>query len=289
MIPASFEYHRARSLSDALALLDQHGDSAKVLAGGHSLIPMLKLRLASPAHVIDVGGVAELRLITRRKDVLAVGALSRHADVAGSAEVRASHQALAEAAAAIGDVQVRNCGTLGGSLAHADPSADYAAVALACDAEIIATGPKAKRAIKAADFFKGLFTTALQPNELVTEVDFPGSDGAGSAYEKFEQPASGFAIVGVCAVIKLDGAKTVRAARIAATGVSDRPVRLKAMEAALVGKPWSEATLDAAAKVADSGLERVREDLYAKEDYRRHLVRIVARRAAARAVSFRSA
>lgn len=285
MIPAAFEYHRATSLGNALALLNEHRDNAKVLAGGHSLLPMLKLRLAAPGHVIDLGGVAELRFIRRAKDFLGIGALTPHAEVAASAEVRKTHRALAEAAAAIGDVQVRNCGTIGGSLAHADPAADYAAAVLAFNAEIVAQGPKGTHAIKAGDFFTGLFSTALFAAELITEVRFSDTEGALSAYEKFEQPASGFAIVGVCALIKLDEAQTVRGVRLAATGVSDRPVRLTAMENALGGKPWSDANLEAAAKLADTGLERVREDHYAKEDYRRHLLRVVARRAAARAVS----
>jgi carbon-monoxide dehydrogenase medium subunit len=285
VIPSAFEYHRASSLSNALALLAEHGEKAKVLAGGHSLLPMLKLRLASPPHLIDVGGVAELRAIARTRDGLVIGALASHADVAASSEVRASHRGLAEAAAAIGDMQVRNRGTIGGSLAHADPAADYPAAVLAFNAEIVARGPKGTRAIKAADFFQGLFTSALRANELITEVRFPETDGAGSAYEKFEQPASGFAVVGVCAQVRLDSSKTVRAVRLAATGVSDRPVRLTAMENLLGGKPWSDQALEAAARQADADLKKVREDLYAKEDYRRHLLRVVARRAAARAVA----
>jgi carbon-monoxide dehydrogenase medium subunit len=246
---------------------------------------MLRLRLAAPQHVIDLGGLGELRHITRMKDALAVGALTSHADVAASAEVLKTHRALAEAVAAIGDVQVRNRGTIGGSLAHADPAADYPAAVLAFNAEVVARGPKGTRSIKAADFFRGLLTTALYANELITEVRFPDTEGAGSAYEKFKQPASGFAIVGVCALIKLDEQKTVRGVRLAATGVSDRPVRLTGMENALGGKPWSDATLEAAAQQADADLKHVREDLYAREDYRRHLLHVVARRAAARAVS----
>ena len=285
MIPAAFEYHRATSLSNALALLNEHGDRAKVLAGGHSLIPMLKLRLASPEHVIDVGGVSELKYAKGGKDGLAVGALTTHADVAASADVRRAHRALAEAASAIGDAQVRNCGTIGGSLAHADPAADYAAAALGFNAELVVRGPKGDRVIKVADFFQGLLSTALRANELICEVRFPDTEGAGSAYEKFAQPASGFAIVGVCALVKLDKDKVVRAVRLAATGVSDRPVRLTAMENALGGKPWSAEALDTAAAQADAGLKKLREDLYAKEDYRRHLLRVVAKRAAARAAS----
>ena len=205
MIPAPFEYRRARSVDEAIRLLAEN-DDARLLAGGHSLLPMMKLRLAAPSLLIDIGGLDELRFVRRDGDAVVVGALTRHAEVAAAAELAGPFAALAEAAAAIGDVQVRNCGTIGGSLAHADPAADYAAAVLALGAEITARGPDGERTIAAADFFAGLLTTSLRPGELLTEIRFPAAAGV-SVYEKFAQPASGFAIAGVAVRLKLDGAK----------------------------------------------------------------------------------
>jgi carbon-monoxide dehydrogenase medium subunit len=285
MIPAAFDYHRAESLDDALVTLHKHRQYAKVIAGGHSLLPMMKLRLASPELLVDIGGLTkELSYVRRDRGALLIGALTTHAEVAASELVRETHRGLAEAASAIGDVQVRNRGTIGGSLAHADPSADYPAAMLAFNAEIVVRGPKGARAVGAGDFFTGIFSTAMADDELIVEVRVPDPQGARSAYEKFEQPASGFALAGVCAVIRLDGT-SVRNVRLAATGVSDRPVRLTSMENALGGKAWSAAVLEEAAAKADADLKSVREDHYARADYRRHLLKVVARRAAARATA----
>lgn len=282
MIPGRFEYHRATSVDEAIGLLADN-EGAKLLAGGHSLLPMMKLRLATPTVLVDVGGIDELRSLDQEGGELVVGSMTTHAEIAASSDVRASHGALAEAAAAIGDVQVRNCGTLGGSLAHADPAADYAAAVLALDAEINVRGPNGERTIAAAELFVGLLETSLQPGELITSVRFPKASGA-SVYEKFEQPASGFAIVGVAAEIGKDNG-TCTGARLAATGLSDRPVRLLAVEEALSGGGLGDDEIAAAAAAADSNLESVREDLYAKEDYRRHLLRVITERAVSRAAS----
>ncbi|HEX9700567.1 MAG TPA: xanthine dehydrogenase family protein subunit M [Acidobacteriota bacterium] len=283
MIPAPFEYRRARSVDEAIRLLAEN-DDARLLAGGHSLLPMMKLRLAAPSLLIDIGGLDELRFVRRDGDAVVVGALTRHAEVAAAAELTGPFGALAEAAAAIGDVQVRNCGTIGGSLAHADPAADYAAAVLALDAEITARGPDGERTIAAADFFAGLLTTSLRPGELLTEIRFPAAAGV-SVYEKFAQPASGFAIAGVAARLELDGAKKCAGVAVAATGISDRPLRLTAVEAALAGKKADAEAIAAAAARADDGIDDVREDLYAQQDYRRHLLRAMTRRALTRAAS----
>ncbi len=282
MIPRAFEYQRPASVKEALALLAKHGEDAKLLAGGHSLIPIMKLRFAAPKVLVDIGRIGALRGIRREGGRLVIGALTPHAEVAASAEVRKSHRALAEAAAAIGDVQVRNRGTLGGSLAHADPAADYPAAVLALGGEIVAQGAKGSRTIPAEDFFRGTFATALKPDEIITEVRFPDAGGAGSAYEKFAQAASGFAIAGACAVVRLKGGKCEEA-RVAVTGVSDRPVRLKSVEKALAGKGLDDASVNAASAQADADLKNVREDLSASAEYRRHLAKVVAGHALLRA------
>ncbi len=284
MIPAAFDYHRASSLEGAAKLLAQHAGDAKLLAGGHSLIPMMKLRLAQPGVVVDIGGLVELSYIKRHRKHIALGALTTHASLAASTELGKSHRALVEAAGAIGDVQVRNCGTIGGSLAHADPAADYPAVVIAFEGEVVVKGATGARTIPAFKFFTGPLSTALAPDEIVTEVRLPTFADSGSAYEKFAQPASGFAVAGVCAVVQLDKAGSCRQVRFAATGVTDRPTRLAAVETALKGAPWNVHTVRAACERADSDIKHVLEDAYASADYRRHLLRVVARRAAERAM-----
>lgn len=283
MIPGAFEYHRAGSVSEAVELLAANQD-ARLLAGGHSLLPMMKLRLAAPAMLIDIGGISELSFISADDGGLTIGALTTHAEVAASDEVRRTHAALAEAAASIGDVQVRNCGTLGGSVAHADPAADYAAALLALDATIDVVGPAGERSVNATDLFTGLLQTSLEPGELIVGVRFPASDGC-SVYEKFAQPASGFAMVGVAADVARDDAGVCIAARVAATGISDRPLRLSAVESALSGATLDADNIAGAAQAAGEGIAYVRDDLYAAEDYRRHLLQVLVERAVGRATS----
>lgn len=282
MIPAEFDYRRPASVEEALDLLSDN-PGATLLAGGHSLIPMMKLRVAAPSMLVDLGGIDELAGITTDGDDLVVGAMATHHEIATSDEVRGAHPGLAEAAASIGDAQVRNCGTLGGSLAHADPSADYPAAVRALDAEIVVTGGDGERTIPSGEFFGGLFTTAVEPDEIISAVRFPGGGRGASAYEKFEQPASGFAIVGVCGWVEAeDGA--CAGARLGATGVSDRPVRLAALEERLVGSELAADRLGELCDGADDGLDDVREDQYASGDYRRHLLRVYARRVLERIV-----
>jgi carbon-monoxide dehydrogenase medium subunit len=274
MIPASFDYESPRTLGEALALLASRAD-AKLLAGGHSLLPAMKLRVAAPATLIDLGRIAGLSYIRNAGDRIAIGAMTTHAEIAGCDLLHAASPLLAETAAHIGDVQVRNRGTIGGSLAHADPAADYPAAILALDAEMVAMSERGERILPARKFFTGLMTTALHPNEILTEVRIPKTSGAGTAYNKFHHPASGFAVVGVAAVVKLRGGN-VESAAVGITGVGVHAYRATAVEAALRGKPLS-AIANAAEKAA--GKVEALSDPYASADYRRHLAEVFTRRA----------
>ncbi len=284
MIPATFDYRRAESIEEAVRILSSN-ENARLLAGGHSLLPMMKLRIAAPAVLVDIGGIEELRGISAGDDALRVGAMTTHAALAESAEVRAGFGALAEAAASIGDVQVRNCGTLGGSLAHADPAADYGAAVLALDAVVDVVGAAGNRSIPIDDLFAGLLTTNLEATEIITEIRFHRREGGLSVYEKFAQPASGFAIVGVAVALERDDDGRCTRARLAATGISDRPLRLTGAEAVLEGSMVASADIEEAAAGSDREVEDVRSDMYAAEDYRRHLLRVLAGRALTRVAS----
>ncbi|RMG66978.1 MAG: xanthine dehydrogenase family protein subunit M [Calditrichaeota bacterium] len=283
MIPASFEYHRPGSLQEALQLLQTYGGEASVLAGGHSLLPSMKLRLARPGRIIDIGRLAELNYIREEGNAIAIGALTTHHEIATWDLVVNELPFLAEAAAAIGDVQVRNKGTIGGSLAHADPAADYPAAVLAGNAEIVVQGAGGSRKIAAADFFVDLFTTSLQPGELITEIRFPKLSGkTGSAYLKFPHPASRFAVVGCAAVVTVDGG-TIQEARVALTGVASTAYRAKAVEDALKGQSTDPATVEQAVEKATEGVD-VMSDHFASSEYRAHLARVYARRALLKAI-----
>ncbi len=279
MIPASFGYESPRSLGEALALLASNPE-AKILAGGHSLLPAMKLRLAAPSMLVDLGRIAGLRYIRHAGDSFAIGAMSTHADVESSALLRGSSPLLAETAAAIGDVQVRNCGTVGGSLAHADPAADYPAAILALDAELVVMSNTGERVIPARKFFTGLFTTALKPGEILTEVRVRAT-GGGVAYKKFRHPASGFAVVGVAAAVKVRGGN-IESAAVGITGVDSSAYRANNVEKALRGKPAS--AIAAAAQRAADGVSALG-DNYASADFRKHLARVYTRRALEAAVA----
>ena len=283
MLPGEFGYRRVTSVEEAVSLLAEN-EEAKLLAGGHSLLPMMKLHFAAPSMLVDIGGIQDLAFTKQDGDSLVVGSMTTHAHIAASDTVGAEHGALAEAAASIGDVQVRNRGTIGGSLAHADPAADYGAAVLALDAQIDLVGPNGERSVDAANFFCGFLSTSMEPAELITAIRFSDTGDATSVYEKFAQPASGFAIVGVAAKITKQDNCCV-AARIAATGISDRPIRLPAVEETLVGAELDDNVIATAAEQADASLTNVRVDMYAAEDYRRHLLRVMVRRAAVRAAS----
>ncbi|MCU1381673.1 MAG: cutM [Acidobacteria bacterium] len=276
MISMPFEYSRATSLDDALAKLAATGGDGKLIAGGHSLVPLMKLRLSEPKILIDIARIPGLSGIREKDGRIEIGAGTVHHDVAASALLRRVCPALAECAAQIGDPQVRNRGTLGGSLAHADPSADYPAVALALDAEIHMKGAKGWRAVKASDFFQGLFTVNLAADEIISAVTFAPVKSA--AYAKLHQRASHFAIVGVAAALEVKN-HVIQSARIGLTGASSHATRLTGVEQALEGKPASAQSIDAAARHAGAHLEDINADIHASAEYRRAMIQVFTQRA----------
>lgn len=284
MYPAPFEYHRASSVQDALALLSRYGDDAKLLAGGHSLIPVMKLRFAAPAHLIDIGRVPELAGVTDAGLALQIGAATRHADVIASPLVGAKAPLLAEAASHIGDPMIRNMGTIGGSVAHADPAADLPAVLLALGATLVARGPGGERTIPVDDFFTDTFATALRPDEILVRIDVPATAaGTGGAYAKNPDPASGYAIVGIAALLTTNGG-TISSARVGMTGLGPRAMRLAAVEGALAGQEATAASVDAAASLAADGAD-FSDDSLRSAAYKANLARVYTRRALAQALA----
>ena len=276
MIPTAFEYERATSLDDALAKLAAAGGAGKLIAGGHSLVPLMKLRLSEPTVLIDIAHIPDFAGIREADGRIEIGAGTTHHDVATSALLRDRCPAVAETAALIGDQQVRNRGTLGGSLAHADPAADYPAVMLAVDADFHLKGPHGWRAVKARDFFVGMLTVDLGPHEILARVTFAPARAA--AYAKLHQRASRFAIVGVAAALEVrDG--MIASARIGLTGASSSPSRLANVEAALTGRSATSGTLSAATGIAGDAVEDLNEDIHASADYRRAMIRVFTRRA----------
>jgi carbon-monoxide dehydrogenase medium subunit len=273
VIPTAFEYQRATSVDDAIAKLKAGG---KILAGGHSLVPLMKLRLSEPGVLIDIARIPGLAGIREKDGKVEIGAATVHHDVATSALLRDKSPFVAEAASDIGDQQVRNRGTLGGSLAHSDPAADYPAVMLALDADILLKGSSASRAVKASAFFQGLFTVDLAGDEIITGVQFAPVKTA--AYAKLHQRASHFAIVGVAAALDVKNG-TIQSARVGLTGASTHATRLSKVEAALAGKPLSKATIEAAAKDAGAEIGDVNSDIHASEEYRRAMIPVFTRRA----------
>ncbi len=283
MIPAQFEYVAPKTLEDALRLVERHGDEAKILAGGHSLLPLMKLRLAQPRYVIDIGRLRGMNYIREENGHIAIGALTTHAEIESSTLLRAKCPLLSETAAVIGDVQVRNRGTLGGSLAHADPAADYPAAVLALDVEIIAASTAGARTIPVGEFFLDMLTTALRPGEILSHVRVvPLAPHTGTAYEKLHQPASGFAIVGVAARLVLGKGETIEDAAIGVTGLGPKAFRAAAVEQALRGKKASSKLFAEAATHAAQGIEPL-SDLHASADYRREMASVYTRRALERA------
>ena len=278
MIPAQFDYVRAKTLDEALSLLAQSED-AKILAGGHSLIPAMKLRLAQPQLLVDIGRIKDLTYIREENGKIRIGATTTHYDIESSDLLKKICPLLPECAAHIGDVQVRNKGTIGGSLAHADPAGDWPAAIIALKAELVAVSKKGERTINADDFFVDLLTTALEPGELLREIRINKSNGrTGQAYVKMHHPASGFAVVGVAADVLMDGNSSCQEASIGITGVSAKAYRAAGVESALTGRKLDEQTAaDAAAKAAND--VEVNGDLFASADYRRHLAAVYTRRA----------
>jgi carbon-monoxide dehydrogenase medium subunit len=283
MITHPFAYEAPTTIDDAVKALGRSPEG-KVIAGGHSLIPLMKLGLAEPELIVDLRRITGLREIKSENGAVVVGALATHRSIAENSTIGKTLTALAEAAAAVGDLQVRSRGTIGGSLAHADPAADEPAPTLAFDATIRVIGPKGRRDISAREFFKGTFETALAPNEIVIQVRFPAPAGrAGSAYAKFAHPASGFAIVGVATVVTIKSDGTVDRAAIGVTGAAAGPFRATAAERALAGtRGDANAIAAAVAKVTD-GVTTL-SDLTASSEFRQHLAQVYARRALERAL-----
>jgi aerobic carbon-monoxide dehydrogenase medium subunit len=277
MYPANFDYVRPATIDDAVALLVRHGDDAKVLAGGHSLIPAMKLRLARPKIVIDIARISGLDHIREAGGRIAIGAMATHQAIESSALLLEKCPLLPETASHIGDVQVRNKGTIGGSLAHADPAADYPAAILALDAEIEVIGPRGRRAIPAVDFFVDLLQTAIAPDEIITEVRVPPT-GRSVAYVKTEQKASGFALAGVAVLVSPSGV------RVGVTGVAAKAYRASAVERALSAARPDAHTIALSAAHAADGVEPLG-DIHASPEFRAHLAEVNTKRALERAIA----
>lgn len=277
MIPAAFDYVAPSTVDDAVRALADAGEDAKVLAGGQSLIPVLRMRLAAPTTVIDLGKVAELRGVREDGDSLVIGAMTTHYDVQRDPLVREHAQLIAVATDTVADPQVRHRGTFGGSLVHADPAGDLLAPALALDAEMVIAGMDGRRTVSASEFFVDMFTTALDPSELLIEIRVPKYTGWHAHYEKFNRVAQAWSMVGVAAAVNVDG-HTITDARIALTNMSSVPVRARGVEQALIGQ---EATPDAIRAAAEHAIEGTNPtaDGNADVEYRRHLAKVLTSRA----------
>jgi carbon-monoxide dehydrogenase medium subunit len=280
MYPSEFAYHAPTTLADAVKLLQGSDGEVKVLAGGQSLIPLMKLRLAEPKTLIDIGRIAELKGIRQDGEFLVIGAATPYLQIMTTQLVDERAPLLTEAIRQVGDMQVRARGTIGGSLAHADPAGDVPAAVVALDGQITAVGPGGKRSIAAREFFVDLLTTALKPDEVLTEVRIPATSQArtGSAYIKHRHPASGYAVVGIAAIIHLAEDGTCQQAHMAITGAGSHAARMTATEQALTGKSLSEAVIADAATHATEGLELL-SDSYATGEFRAHLATVLTRRA----------
>ncbi len=278
MIPESFDYQRAGSVSEAISLLQKGGEDAKILAGGHSLIPTMKLRLATPETLIDIGGIAELKYINDKGDYLAIGAGTTHWAIESSDLIAQKAPALSQAAGQIGDVQVRNRGTIGGVLAHSDPQADYPGVVLALDATIVVQGSGGERTIAVSNYFTGLWETALGEDELLTEVRIPTDKAnANSCYLKFPQPASRYPYVG-CAVAMSSSGGSCSEIRVGFSGVSETAFRDSGIENEIRGQALNETVIASASAKAAEG-RSVLSDVFVSEEYRRAMAQVFAKRA----------
>ena len=278
MIPSKVAYHKPQSVAEAVQLLNKYEDECKILAGGHSLIPVMRLRLADPENIIDITGIESLRDISDNEQSITIGACATHGAIAKNAALKEHAPMIPQAAEMIGDLQVRNFGTIGGSIAHADPAADWPAVLLAANASIVIQNENGKREVDVDQFFKGLFSTAIEENEIITAIRIPKSaSNKHSTYHKFVQPASRFAIVGCAAAVSMDGGK-VKDARVAFSGVSATPFRDTGIEDALKENALDADNIAIAASKAANGVS-VLSDHYANEKYRRHLAGVYAKRA----------
>ena len=286
MYPTEFAYHAPTTLAEAITLLDSGDGDTKVLAGGQSLLPLIKLRVAAPTTLIDLGHISDLRGVREEGDAVVVGAMTTYRDVLQSDVAARKVPLMLDAIRQVGDMQVRARGTIGGSLAHADPAGDLPAVALALDAEVTASGSGGARTIALSDFFVDMLTTALTPQEVLTAVRFPAIDQprTGWAYLKHRHPASGYAVVGVAAVIRMAADGTCSDAKVAITGASDRARRAAAVERALTGTTLDDAAIGAACDHAADDMEML-SDAYASGEFRAHLTRVLSRRAVTAAVA----
>ena len=283
MIPGAFEYHSPTSLDEAVTLLGEHGDAAKILSGGQSLIPAMRFRLAQPGVLIDINGVPDLDYIREEGDFLAIGGLTREAAIESSALVRERYPLLADTARVIADPLVRNMATLGGNLAHADPANDHPATMLAYAAEVVARGPNGSRTIAIDDFFVGLFESALRPDEILVEVRIPSPPpGSGGAYLKVERKVGDYAISAVAVQLQLEG-ETVAKARIGLTNVSPSPMRASEAEQVLVGSRAADSDLEQAGQAAAAACDPSA-DLRGSVEYKRDLTRVLTKRAIAKAI-----
>jgi carbon-monoxide dehydrogenase medium subunit len=283
MYPTPFEYHRAGSIEEAVTLLGKFGDDGKLIAGGHSLLPVMKLRFAQPKHLIDIRRIPELTGLGEDGGSLVIGAAMTHRMVSSSPVVQEKIPMLSDAAGRIGDAQVRNMGTIGGSLAHADPNADLPAVVLALGGQITVAGRTGTRNISADDFFAGSFATTLDAGEVITDVRLPiPGRGTGSAYEKHADPASGYALAGAAAVVTVTADGIVTAARVVLTGLPPIATRLTAVENALAGRPATASVIAEAASLAGEGLE-LSDDATSSAAYKANLASVIVRRALAKA------
>ncbi|GAB3052185.1 xanthine dehydrogenase family protein subunit M [Intrasporangium mesophilum] len=278
MIPATFDYVAPTTVQDAVAALAEHGDEAKVLAGGQSLLPILRMRLNAPSVVVDLGRIAELRGISEDGDHMVVGAMTTYAAVLASEAVATHAALLSKAVATVADPQIRHRGTVGGALVHADPAGDVGAPALALEAELVIAGAGGStRTVAAEDFFEDLFTTAVGDGELLTQIRIPKHTGWGAHYEKFVRVSHQWSIVGIAATVRSEGG-SIAEARVGLTNMGSTPLRAKAVEAALVGQPATDAAVRAAVASVAEGTNPP-SDLNGDADYRRHLATVLTRRA----------
>ena len=276
MIPNSFNYKRANTVEEAVSMLNEN---SKILAGGHSLIPAMKLRLNNPETLIDISNINGIKGIKENEQSVTIGAASTHAEIANSDEIAANAPMLCQAAATIGDIQVRNKGTIGGSMAHADPAADWPAALIASDANVNISGPNGSRVVDIDQFFTGFYETALGENEVITSISIPKTAfNKNSAYVKFKQPASRFAIVGVAVAAQMDG-ETVTNIRVALTGVGESAYRATSVENALKGQALNASNIDAAISNGVTEGRDVLSDHYASEEYRSHLANVYTKKA----------
>ncbi len=278
MIPGSFEYYAPRSLEEAVGFLAAHKEDVKILSGGQSLLPLMKMRLSKPGFVVDIGGIPGLDAITQEGNHIVIGAMVTHAQIEYSDFLKKNCPLLPQTATTIADVQVRNRGTIGGSIAHADPAGDMPAAILALDAEIKVVGPNSERWVKAEDFFLGLLMSVLEPDEIVTAIKVPVTGGDKTAYLKAAPRSSGFAVVGVAARMAVDGAGNCSRAAIGITGVTDKAYRAERVEQMLTGQTLDAKLIEGAAAEATRNIEVI-EDINGSSEYRKQLTEVYVARA----------